>query len=157
MESAGLCESLSILVVSPPSWSGRKPRELEMLKKMWGLSHWMLDSSASLRKWPAVWAVTWLPDWDGLVSLALNFRDSDKVSGHSLWNAQVVSLCFPWLTTAASITYAWKRAALQGKWALRGICDPRGRAFWQIALERVRGAMQASSKQDSPRVESSKE
>lgn len=58
-------------------------------EKMWGISRWIPDSPASLRKWAAVLAVKWLPAWDGLVRLSLNFWNSDEVSGHSLWKAQV--------------------------------------------------------------------
>ena len=58
-------------------------------EKMWGISCWILDSPASLREWEAIFSLQWLPAWDGLVRLALNFRNSDKVSGRSLWKAQV--------------------------------------------------------------------
>lgn len=73
----------------PTVLAREKAREICNGDKMWGISRWILDSPTSLRKWAAVLAVKWLPAWDGLVRLALNFWNPDKVSGHSLWKAQV--------------------------------------------------------------------
>lgn len=73
----------------PTVLAREKAREICNGDKMWGISRWILDSPTSLRKWAAVLAVKWLPAWDGLVRLTLNFWNPDKVSGHSLWKAQV--------------------------------------------------------------------
>ena len=69
----------------------------------------ILNSPATLRKWAAVLAVTWLPAWDGAVRLALNCWNSDKVSGLHFGRLKWVSLSFPLLSTTASIIYALEK------------------------------------------------
>lgn len=68
---------------------GKKPGKLAMVKRCEISLIGSRIPCASLRKWAAVLAVKWLPAWDGVVRLALNFWNPDKASGRSLWKAQV--------------------------------------------------------------------
>lgn len=105
----------------PTVLAREKAREIRNGDKMWGISRWILDSPTSLRKWAAVLAVKWLPAWDGLVRLALNFWNQTRCLAIRFGRLRWVSLSFHSLTTNASIIYALEKKSTSGKISIRRI------------------------------------